>query len=158
MGFKKGSFLEILHIDHFDTLLTRQKQDYWHGDFLDIAFIHIADEVFEDLISHSRKVPLKLDFYAKKFAADKMQFTSPTSINEYFWVIGGSPREESGPSQNNPNVLEFKYGDVFFCGGTVERQLFALSKVTGKFQSSDADLIISPLGPTKDALPRDFEE
>lgn len=154
---KKVPYLDILHIDNLDALLEiEEKERAWDKDFLDIAFITIADDVFDALIAQSTKIPLPLDVYSQKYKGNKKDFSSPARINNWFWPIGGSPREESGRSQKDPSVLEFKYGDVFFSGGIIEREMFALQKIREKYQGYDADLIKSPLGPTKDALPQSY--
>ena len=155
---KRVPYLDILHIDNLNALLEIQEKGFvWDNDFLDIAFITIADDVFDALIVKSGKMPIQLDVYAQKYKANKKHFLSPNRINDWFWPIGGSPREESGRSQKDPSILQFKYGDVFFSGGIIEHEIFALKKVKEKYQGYDADLIKSPLGPTKDALPQSYD-
>ncbi|MES2345483.1 MAG: hypothetical protein V4494_06070 [Chlamydiota bacterium] len=96
---------------------------------------------------------MELDIYIEKYKKNKKQLTAPDRVHDWFWVIGGSPREQSGPSLNDSSILEFKHGGAFFCGGYIKREMFALSMVDEKYRDCDADLIISPLGPTLDVLP-----
>lgn len=143
----------IKRILHLETprgieLLQAHNQD-WPKSTLDICFIEIEEDVFQDVIQKSFKRPIDLLDYQKKYK--KTFETYCCADNDWTWAFEGSPR--LSVHQNDDNILSSIFDGCYLSGG--EYVITPLIHVIPSFDK-DTDLCIHRLGPTKDILPSSF--
>lgn len=145
-------FIKILTMDDLNLYLKLGKN--WSENGLDIAFVQIEDNIFENIVRKWNKKALNLAEMRKKYFSQEVEYWAPENKHNWIWTIVGTPREGCKLIQKDINY--FPHGSTFVGGGQTKLRNNTLQKVCSPFKGINVDIIEFPLGPTKDILPRDF--
>lgn len=150
-------FCRILSMDDFNLYSHPE----WSEDGLDIALIQFENNIFYDILRSWQKTPIDLNEMKNRYIFCGQKYWSSENASDWSWPIAGTPREgcrlmhdESDLSSKNVNF--FPNAGVYIGGGECKLKQNTLQKVISKYRGTDADLIVSQIGPTEDFLPSDF--
>ncbi|NGX56744.1 MAG: hypothetical protein K1060chlam5_00990 [Candidatus Anoxychlamydiales bacterium] len=122
----------------------------WNSSTLDICFIEIDENIFNELLKESNKQVVDLQKYQEKYSSNFKKYCALN--NNWCWGIVGFPREQA--KHDKSNIIISKFDGPFFSGGQYKTD--PLKHVHAPFDR-DADRCDHEFGTTKDVLPSNFQ-
>ncbi len=147
---KRITIKKIIYLETSEGISLLSSADgKWDSSTLDICFIEIDENIFHDLLKESGKQVVDLQKYQEKYLSNVKKYCS---YPNWCWGIVGSPREQAKHDKNN--IIISKFDGLYLSGGKYKTT--PLIHVRSPFDK-DADICDHKFGPTKDALPSEFQ-